>query len=480
MDNLSDVSIRQQPSSSVNSALHGPKATYSKVGNVHTDALARILCESGLASEEAALMSIVPAFLYHSKLPTLDMSMAMLLADAKKLRNDGQSEQAEAHLMDLIQVCSSDYQEKVVRALGELYRGALRSPGEFHRNFGLQGMADMESLWVHDVAVLSEAALRARKDYSQLSGFLNADTRHGGKPLKAKPLLMLDMKTVLDLRRDTALPRANRSRLKVLVMLEEYDIRDRNSLAVQELLFVAIELGYLEIIEELRALNASLLLERPSEEQSSPEPPSDGLKPLIAAAQQNFSPDGIVILQTETGEEEPHRTGSSVGFLAALWAARQLEEKARVPSDAEDVMRAVLDWASIRKDLTDEQKNTPLMYAASSGNLAAVDIMLECGVDLRARNTAGDTALSKAVANDRSAIAATILEKGQRAGGLTHDCLHHALLVASRLRKENFIKLLQEHGAGIEGSLDESDTGQAGSSGNGPKLGPLGPATAEG
>lgn len=187
--------------------------------------------------------------------------------------------------------------------------------------------------------------------------------------------------------------------------------------------------------------------------------------------------------QSRTNKEDPHRTVASLGFLAVLWAASRLEAEARVPGDAEDVLKDVLDWAlasSLGWGLADGQRNTPLMYAVSSGKLAVVDLMLEGGVDFRVRNTAGDTALSKAVANDHFSIATTILNKGRRAGKLTHDYLQHALSLASRLRKENFIRLLQQHGAGIKDGLDESDTGQVGSSGNGPEMEPVGPATAEG
>jgi ankyrin repeat protein len=451
MDNLSEVCVRQQPGSSGESILRNPNATSSELGNVHIDTLARILCDSGLATEEAALMSIVPTFFHHGKLPSLDASIASLLNDAKQLRSDGQYQQGEAHLKSLLRICSPDHHEKVVRALGELCREASRSPSEFHRDFGLRAMASLRQLTRQGVTALSEPAVTALKDYQQLSEILKEDPRHSGKPWEAKPPPPLDMTSVAELRQDMELPRDKRPRLKALLMLEKYDIGGRNSLAVQEFLFVAIALGYAEVIEDLRALNPSLLFELPFSEV-----PSGEGEPLTVVVQKKFNPGGEAEFLDSNGKEPKGslRPGAPIVFLATVWAASQLEQEDRAPGEAEDVLRTMLSWASITNDLTDGQKNTPLMYAVSSGNLAAVDILLEYGVDFQVRNTAGETALSRAVANDCLSIAESILKEGQRAGGLSHGYLHHALALAFRLRKREFIEILLRHGADIN-ELDE-------------------------
>jgi hypothetical protein len=364
MDNLSDVCVRQPPSSSGDSILRNPNATSSELGNVHIDALARILCESGLASEEAALMSIVPAFFHHGKLPTLDASIARLLNDAKKLRREGQYQRGEAHLKSLLRICSPDHHEKVVRALGELCREASRSPSEFHRDFGLRAMAGMRQLKTQGVTALSQAAAKTLEDYHQLFEFLKQDPRHGGKPWEAKPRPALDMASVAELRGDTDLPRDKRSRVKALLMLKKYDISGRHSLAVQEFLFVAIALGYAEVIEDVRALNPSLLFDLPSSEV----PPGER-EPLTVAVQKKFKAGGKVESLDPKGKKPKGylRSAAPIAFLATLWAASQLELEDRAPGEAEDVLKAMLGWASITKaDLTDGQNNTPLMYAARS------------------------------------------------------------------------------------------------------------------
>jgi ankyrin repeat protein len=468
MDNVSDVSVRQPSISSVDSLLPNRSTASSELSNVHIDALARLLCESGLASEEAALMSIVPGFLYHAKLPTLDGLIARLLADAKRLRSEGQFEQGEAVLKRLLRICSPDHHEKVVRALGEHYRWALKSRSKVHRTFGLRSMETITHLNIQGAA-LSQKAVRALKDYAQLSEFLKKDPRHGDKFLEAKPLPMLEMESLLELRADEELPTDVRSRLKALLLVEKHNIRGRNSLAVQELLFVAIALGYIEVVDEIRAMNPNLLFELPSSElpssdMLSAELQSPGLllggkQPLIIAVQQMLGSDKIDSSRDPTIiKGGSARTGVYTGFLAVLWAATQLTLERRVAGEAEDLLRAMLDWASIIDDLTDGQKNTPLMYTASSGNLAAVEILLECGVDFQVRNTAGETALSKAITKDLFSIAERILKEGQQTGGLAHGYLRHALSLAFRLRKQNFIELLLRNGADIDEPDERGET----------------------
>jgi hypothetical protein len=443
MDNLRDISIRQQPGSSGESILRNPNAASSEIGNEHIDALARILCESGLASEEAALMCIVPAFFHHSKLPTLDESIAPLLDRAKTLRSDGQYQQGEAHLRSLLKICSPDQHEKVARALGELCRDASRSPRAMHRDFGLRAMTSLGLLFTQGGTALSQEAVTALEDYLQLCEFLKADPRHSAR--EATPQPALDMASVAELRQDIDLPRDKRSRLKALLMLEKYDIRDRYSLAVHELLFVSIKLGYTEVIEDLRFFNPSLLFGPPSSEV----PPGED-EPLTVVVQRKFNAGGRPEHPDPNGKESRTylKSGARIAFFATAWAASQLEHAGRVPGEAEDVLRTLLGWARI-DDLTDGQKNTPLMYAASTGNLAAVDVLLEYGVDFRGRNIEGETVLSKAVASNCFPVVERILKEGERTGGLPHSHLHHALALALRSRKRDVIELLLRHGADI-------------------------------
>ncbi|KAK3899946.1 hypothetical protein C8A05DRAFT_36423 [Staphylotrichum tortipilum] len=381
----------------------------------------------GLAAEEATLMSIVPALFHHSKLPSLDESVDQLLSDANSLRANRQYEQGEAQLKGLFNICSLQHHEKVVRALGELYRHASKSPTESHRDFGIRSMkAIREKLTSrHKALKLSEAGSEALNDYEQLAEFLSSSTRRSAYPPGRRNRLQLPMSAVLELHDGLRPPEEGRgrSRLKTLMVLEMYNMAERNSPVLQGLLFTAIALRHPEVLEDLRALNPDLLLES-RRTRFSPSP--------------LFGSGGI-----------PH-SGSTVGFLALTRAASQLQSTERVPGEAEGMLRMMLDWASLANDFTDANKNTVLMHAVGSGNVAAVDILLEWGADFRVANSSGETALSRAVGTGHYSIAERILKEGHEKASLPPAYLHSALSVAFFAYKQLFIELLLRNGAGID------------------------------
>jgi hypothetical protein len=447
IDRLSEVSVRQPPSSAPSTILNRDTGmTPSDLHNVHLDALARILCEAGLATtEEAALMSIVPALFHHSKLPSLDAAVGRLLGDARKLRNDRQYEQGDVHLKSLLRICSAKHQEKVVRALGELYREASRSPREADRIFGVQAMAYLRSHATSQrETTLSKPALAALEDYQELADFLKDDPRRRGRPWEAKALVPLDLSLVLELHEDLKRPREGRSRIRALSILERYDVSGRNRLALHEFLFVAIAFGYVEVVQGLRALNPSIIFETPASST-----PTEGPEPLIFSAMRKYgNPD----------QAESPGPAATIGFLATVWAASQLQEEGHVPDDAEDVLRTMLDWTSTVKDLTNGERDTPLMYTVGSNNIPAVRIMLEYGVDLLARNTNGQSALSWAIAHDAVSAAEMILKAGQQAGGLPPSFLRYELSSALELRRRDFIEMLLRYGANIDEQDEQGNT----------------------
>ncbi|KAK4031411.1 hypothetical protein C8A01DRAFT_42127, partial [Parachaetomium inaequale] len=437
LDKLTEVSVRQPlgaPSDA--SILRNPNSSSSDLSNPHVDALARILYDAGLATEEAALMCVVPAMFHHSKLPSLDDSAGRLLSDAKQLRTDRQYEKGEAHLKSLLRICSPQHHEKVVRALGELYRAASKSPSGVHRDFGLRAMASIRRNTISQAAgpTLSEAAMTAVADYEKLAEFL---PKRSGNSWESRTGVFLRVSEVLRLEgiRQPG-QESERSRLKTLLVLEKYDMTSRNSPALHELLFAAIALGHDEVFDDLHALNRDLVFEPPSLKTTET---GLGAAPLTAFLTRKFN----------AGNNLASRGGSTVGFLALAWAASQLEDGGHSAGEAEDILRTVLDWASATKEFTDVDKNTPLMYAVGSGNLKAVNVFLESGVDFQVLNIAGETALSRAVSVGNVSIAERILKEGHERASLPHVYLHHALSVALRAHKQPFIDLLVQNGANI-------------------------------
>lgn len=449
MERLTEVSVRQPVGSSTdNPILRNPNTTSSELSNTHIDELARILCEAGLATEEAALMCIVPALSHHGKLPSLDDSVGRLLADARKLRTDRQYEKGEAHLKSLLRICSPQHHEKVLRAMGELYRHALKSPSEMHRDFGLRAMAALRKEMVRQgTPPWSDAAMAALSDYEKLAEFLQDGSRGAGTSWNSRSRASLGISPVLELHESLGQPPGKRSRFKTLLVLEKYDMTGHNNPALHEFLFVAIALGHVEVLEDLRALNRDLVFEAPSLATLPGNPPCS-----TASIRSRFNANNLAQVEGQI------RSGSTVGFLATAWAASQLEHEEPVPGEAEDVLRMMLDWASVTKDFTDGYNNTPLMYAVSSGNIKAVEILLEYGADFQMRNTTGETALSRAVDVGHLSIAERILKEGQERANLPHVYLHHALVMALNHHKRDFIELLLRNGAVIDDPDERGET----------------------
>ena len=69
---------------------------------------------------------------------------------------------------------------------------------------------------------------------------------------------------------------------------------------------------------------------------------------------------------------------------------------------------------AVRKFLNqlDASDRTPLMHAASKGNLATATVLLQLGADVNARNSTGDTALRVAASDGTPEVAKLLLEAG--------------------------------------------------------------------
>ena len=60
-------------------------------------------------------------------------------------------------------------------------------------------------------------------------------------------------------------------------------------------------------------------------------------------------------------------------------------------------------------NLSDDSGQTPLIVAAMGGNMACVEVLLKCGADRQARDTAGTTALQYATELGQSAELCALL-----------------------------------------------------------------------
>jgi ankyrin repeat protein len=236
----------------------------------------------------------------------------------------------------------------------------------------------------------------------------------------ARPRLTFDI--VEEVRNTTPQFDSIQSYIRVLILCRRHDLSDPSNPSVQELLFVAIMLRHVEVVEELRSRNPNLVI------QSAP----------VTSERQSLT-GRIVRKLIATGSQ----AAVTVGFLAILWAAEQLQKDPEVRQEAEEVLKAVVDWVYLMDHPVDQQGNTPLMYAVRSNNVTAVSVLLEKGVDFRVINSHGDNAFS--IANHRGyySIAERILQESRRRGcRLPPETLRDALGLALRLNMQDMIKAI--------------------------------------
>ncbi|KAL2117163.1 hypothetical protein VTJ04DRAFT_9331 [Mycothermus thermophilus] len=357
---LTGVTIRQRQSSSVD--------TPSLVSNVHIDALAGMLHNSGLATEEDALMSVIPAFYHQSKLPSLDNVVPRMIDEISKLKRSGQYEEGEMILKRMLRSGKQCHHAQVARALGELYRSALRSLTRPDFAFrGMTSLRDIASMTTESGSQLSDAAISILE-----TGF---------------KLPELNLSVVDRLWQDAKQQGQSTCRAHALYLSERFNLSIRSSSAIQKLLFISIEFGYVEVIEEIRQRNPLLVME-PAED--------------------------IVVEMVER--------------------QRSIRLQALGTDEAKGILRPFL-------FAVDGNGNTPLMFAVDLGCFPAVNMLLEGGSNIQAVNNNGETALSKASSNGYLDIAARILEEGQRHGfQFTTPYLRDALTTSLRLNRRDLIK----------------------------------------
>jgi ankyrin len=117
-------------------------------------------------------------------------------------------------------------------------------------------------------------------------------------------------------------------------------------------------------------------------------------------------------------------------------------------------------------DLPDADGDSPLMVAASVGNLAACDALIKLGADLGHRNAAGETCLHKAATNGADSVVALLLAAGASPavkdnGGQT------AHSIAVREHNELLAKMLatatpvESSSAGLKKAIESGDEAKA-------------------
>ena len=146
IERLKDAVPRQSPFAATNPPGNSQERPYLGLMNTHVESITDMIVAAGIATRQDALMSIIPPLLQRSKLPQLDSVIEDLLSYARSLRRECRFQVGEDLLKGLFYLGPSQYQERVTRALGELYRAGIRSQNQQEQNFGTRGFEEMKNV----------------------------------------------------------------------------------------------------------------------------------------------------------------------------------------------------------------------------------------------------------------------------------------------------------------------------------------------
>ncbi|KAK2756739.1 hypothetical protein FQN54_005185 [Arachnomyces sp. PD_36] len=357
--------------------------------NTHVESLATAFTDAGLGSKEDALMSIIPPFLAKSKLPLPDQKV---LSWVVKQRHGHNFVEARDYLIWAYYNIENTPSlipelERVVRAMGELYRRAMRASGEDSRiqRLGYDGV-----LWMLlTLGSSNERVNNLKENYGWVAlqmagiagdiGFVRKLMDAGADPEKVPGFNGMALQDALEAREIYPLG---------LLIVEKWGNEITANLPEQMPLPRAASSGCIELVEDLLDIGAD----------PHSEDPTNGCTPLTSAAKDGHRE--VVNLLLEAGAVT---RADGAGWTPLLWAAK---------NGHNGVVELLLRHSEVNADFKDAQhRRTPLSYAAEGGHITVVEQLLKMKVELNTKDHMGRTPLSWAASRGHRNVVQLLLRR---------------------------------------------------------------------
>jgi ankyrin repeat protein len=354
---------------------------YLGLMNTHVESLTDKVVTAGLSTRQDALMSIIPPLLQRSKLPQLDSVMEDLLSYAKSLRRDRRFQVAEGLLKGLFHLGPSQFQGRVMRALGELYRAAIRSSNQLDQDFGAHGFKEMEK--TRDITKLSADVKENLNYYISIWQYLEKRSTTQGNQ-HSRTLNDDPQKFLKDLMSEPA-------RTRGLTLTVDVDLSKAKPEDLLSILQWAIEQNSPELIEDLWAVKRDLIHETNRE----------GRTPIFWAIESGCDADTFqALLEWPTVRPDSYDTRGMTPFLLAA---------ERGHCKAVDILLSQ-GADSLAKDNKDR---TALILASENGKCDVVKQLLDTRAEVNVQSGDYGSALAAAAYGGQTKIVEFLVQEGK-------------------------------------------------------------------
>jgi ankyrin repeat protein len=430
MEPLADAVPRQSQFDTRDPIDKSQERPYLGLMNTHVESLTDKVLTAGLSTRQDALMSIIPPLLQRSKLPQLDSVMEDLLSYAKSLRRDRRFQVAEGLLKGLFHLGPSQFQGRVMRALGELYRAAIRSSNQLDQDFGAHGFKEMEK--TRDITNLSADVKENLNHYISIWQYLEKRSTTQGNQ---HPITLDDdpQKLLKDLMSEPA-------RTRGLTLTVDVDLSKAKFADLLSILQWAIEQNSPELIEDLWAVEEKLIHKTDDK----------GRTPIFWAIESGCDADTFqALLEWPTVRPDSYNTRGMTPFLLAAERGHCKAVDILLNQGADSLAK-------------DSEGRTALILASENGKCDVVKRLLDTRAEVNEQSGNYGSALAAAAYKGETEIVKFLVQEGKADVNMQLQSGDYGSALAAAVYggKTEIVKfLVQEGKADVNMQLQRGDYG---------------------